>query len=153
MRNIIRYLLLGVCLCLVSETAMAASETSFNLRQGKTPEESFLELLFGSPPPMATERGILLVNAFHDRNGNGLLDEGEPPLEGEVTCRLDGVDYPVPAFIPGLPYESSYRLECRGDDFHPGFSAEEIFIRKRGQIIQVALPCQSGQLQPPVPAS
>ncbi|PLX81254.1 MAG: hypothetical protein C0616_05145 [Desulfuromonas sp.] len=134
--------LLVLVFLLAADLPNALAETRFNLRQGPTPEESILELLFGSPPPLATERGILVVNAFNDQDGNGHHDVGEESLDGQITCSLDGIDYTIPAFIPGLAYEADYRLECRGEHFKPGFSSEEIFIRKRGQIIHVALPCR-----------
>lgn len=134
--------LLILVFLVAADLSIAAAETRFNLRRGPTPEENILELLFGSPPPLATERGILVVNAFNDQDGNGRHDAGEEELDGQIICKLDGIDYTVPAFIPGLAYEADYRLECRGELYKPGFSNEEIFIRKRGQIIHVALPCR-----------
>jgi len=118
------------------------SQTEFNLRKGELPDQSYLDLFFGSPPPMATERGILVIDAFYDRNANGRRDTGEEFLQGKVICSIDGIDYPIPAFIPGLEFEGSYQLECRGETFQPKYSDQEIFIRNRGQVIEVALPCR-----------
>jgi len=121
----------------------ALAEEEFNLDRNRAPEENLLSLIFGSPPPMATERGILLIDAFLDDNGNGQRDPGEEDLAGKISCRLDGIDYTVPAFIPGLKYEGSYQLACSGASFEPDLTQPDLFVGQRGEIIRIDIPCRS----------
>jgi len=125
--------------------AEESKETSVKLRKQRPPrepEESILDLTFGAPPPLATERGILIIDAFFDRNGNGRHDPGEDVLKDVITCTLDGIDYKVPAFIPGLDYQETFELSCRGDDYLPILADSQVFVGKRGQILHLNLPCR-----------
>jgi len=120
----------------------AEKETEFNLKEDKVEKDNLLNLIFGSAPPMATERGILLLDAYYDQNGNGRKDEGESDLSREVSCRVDGVDYSLPAFIPGLEGTASYPITCTGENYHPVLEARTVFFKRRGQIIRIELPCR-----------
>ena len=134
---ILMLLLLGA----VQPCPVGAEET-FNAERPRSPRENYLSLIFGSPPPMATERGILLIDAYFDRNDNGRRDPGENDLAGEVTCTLDGIDYSVPAFIPGLKYEGNYQLACNGPHYALDLKQPELFISQRGAILRVDIPCR-----------
>lgn len=92
---------------------------------------------------MPTERGILIIRAFHDRNGNGRKDEGEESLREEIVCRVDDTAYDVPAFIPGLRLNGTFSIECEGENYVPHFNETSVFIKHRGQIVQVDLPATS----------
>jgi len=119
-----------------------ATDEEYTLSHHRAPEENLLSLIFGSPPPLATQRGILLIDAFADLNGNGRRDPGEADLGGQLSCILDGIDYTVPAFIPGLKYEGSYQLVCQGASFQPALAQHDLFIAQRGEIIRLDLPCR-----------
>lgn len=120
----------------------AEKGAEFNLKEDKVEKENLLDLIFGSAPPMATERGILLLDAFYDRNGNGQKDTGESDLSREISCRVDGVDYSLPAFIPGLENTASYPIACTGENYRPVLEARTVFFKRRGQIIRMELPCR-----------
>ena len=145
-------LLVPILWLLLAPFTATAAETEYNLNRGRAPEENFLSLIFGSAPPMATERGILVIDAFADQNGNGRRDPGEEDLAGQLSCRLDGIDYTIPAFIPGLRYEGTYKLACTGASYHPDLSQPDLFIAQRGEIIRLDIPCQkvSGTTVPPL---
>lgn len=130
-----------LCLLPAPSAPAAESQEEFNLEKGRIKEENILNLIFGSAPPMPTQRGILIIDAFHDRNGNGRRDADEDDLDQEVFCLVDDVEYTVPAFIPGLDLEGSYQVLCAGDDFRPEVSAENVFVRRRGEIIRLDLAC------------
>jgi hypothetical protein len=119
----------------------AETQEEFNLERNRTPRENLLNLIFGTPPPMATERGILVLDAFLDANGNGLRDQAETDLAGQISCTIDGIDYLLPAFIPGLKYEGTYQLACSSASFVPQAVRQELFIAQRGAIIRVDIPC------------
>ncbi|TYP00343.1 hypothetical protein EDC39_101510 [Geothermobacter ehrlichii] len=142
-----RHILFPCLLVMLSVGALHAegtTEASVNMRKqlpAREPEESILDLTFGSPPPLATERGILIIDAFFDRNGNGRHDPDEDELTDKITCSLDGIDYSVPAFIPGLPYQETFELSCSGEQYTPRLDDSEIFVSKRGQILHLDLPC------------
>ncbi len=140
-----------VVLLLVAPTGTAATTSGeYNLNRNRAPEENLLNLIFGSAPPMATQRGILVIDAFVDQNGNGRRDPGEPDLTGQLSCALDGKDYTVPAFIPGLKYEGTYQLNCQGPSFQPDLPSHDLFISQRGEIIRVDLPCRKIAASAPV---
>lgn len=124
--------------------ARGETEEEFNLDRQRAPEESLFDLIFGSPPPVATQRGILLIDAFLDANGNGRRDRGESDLAGAVQCTLDGIDYTIPAFIPGLEYEGSYQLACSSAAYRPSLDDPDIFISQRGEIVRLDIPCRPG---------
>lgn len=119
----------------------AGVNTEYRLRVRPLPKESLFNITFGSPPPLATERGILVIDAYHDRNGNSKHDPDEAELKDDIVCRVGQIDYPVPAFVPGLGYNETYAIACRGKDFEPHFDEPDVFIGKRGQVITVDLAC------------
>lgn len=126
------------------------SPAGYQLREIQPQKESIFDITFGSPPPLATERGILIIDAFNDLNNNGKQDDEELPLLEEISCRLDNIDYQVPAFIPGLSYNESYQISCDGKTYQPTLAKPDVFIEKRGQIIHLLIPCQP-RLQPVPP--
>ncbi|RMF46205.1 MAG: hypothetical protein D6751_05660 [Deltaproteobacteria bacterium] len=141
----ILFLILSLTLALSGNgLAAGATEAEVNLRKHKPvpeEEESILDLTFGSPPELATERGILIIDAFEDLNGDGRRDEDEKDLDKQVVCTLDGIDYSVPAFIPGLPYQETFELSCTSDSWRPRLQDSQVFVGKRGQVIHLDLPC------------
>ncbi|MBE0502399.1 MAG: hypothetical protein IBX47_13290, partial [Desulfuromonadales bacterium] len=88
-----------------------------------------------------TEKGILIIDAFEDLNNNGYQDDAEPLLSGEVSCTVDEISYSVPAFIPGLNYNSRYTIRCSSESYVIYSSAKDIFIERRGHVIEISLPC------------
>lgn len=119
-----------------------SQETRYRIYDREIPKESLFDITFGSPPPMATERGILIIDAYIDRNGNNKRDADDPNLEKEISCRIGEIDYPVPAFIPGLGYNDTYTVVCNGEQYQPDVREKSLFIEKRGQVIRVDLPCR-----------
>jgi hypothetical protein len=122
----------------------AGPQKKFNLDHEKPGSGSgnIFNLIFGSAPPMATEKGTLIIDAFEDSNSNGRKDEGEKNIDGGISCKVDGIDYTLPAFIPGLKYDNSYDVLCKGRDFIPELSKKNILIARRGEILKVVLPCR-----------
>lgn len=120
----------------------AETQTEFNLRENAGRKGNLFNLIFGPVPPLATERGILLLDAYHDRNGNGRRDAGEDDLDREIFCLVDDIEYDVPAFIPGLAYRGSYRILCAGDRYAPAITREDLFIERHGQIVRIDIPCR-----------
>jgi len=125
----------------------------YEIRENRPRKESIFDITFGPPPPMATERGILIIDAYNDLNNNQKQDENELPLIEEISCRLGTVDYLVPAFIPGLGYNESYTVRCSGTAYQPSEDQPEVFIEKRGQIIRLNVPCRTQVPTPPVPGN
>jgi len=115
----------------------------YELRDLRPRDESIFDITFGSPPPLATERGILIIDAYNDLNNNQLQDDNELPLVEEISCRLGEIDYRVPAFIPGLAYNDSYSISCSGHSYQPTQDQPEVLIEKRGQIIRLNIPCRT----------
>lgn len=141
------FAILFACLLLpTTSRAEGESHTEFNLREKDEIDMpgrgNLLNLVFGSAPPRASERGILLIDAFHDRNGDGRRSAGEEALNREIFCLVDNIEYNVPAFIPGLSYQGSYKILCGGNTFLPALSKEEVFVERRGQIFQLEIPCR-----------
>jgi len=130
-----------------------AEEThaEFNLERDIERRGNILDLIFGTPPPMATERGLLLIDAFFDRNGNDRRDPGEEDLDREIFCLVDGVEYDVPAFIPGLAFQGSYRMLCAGEKFTPSVEKMDIFVGQRGQFLHLDIPCRKASVSPAPP--
>lgn len=120
----------------------AETHEEFNIEGERVEKENILNLIFGSAPKMATERGILIIDAFFDRNGNGEKDRSEETLDREIVCQMDDIEYTVPAFIPGLAYDGSYQILCAGNRFRPTAGSNNIFIKQRGQVIKLNLPCE-----------
>lgn len=137
-------MLLTAILFLPATVASAEQQTRYNLREkdrGAAPKESIFDLTFGSPRRMATERGILVIDAYFDTNGNLAHDPDEDVLSSDVTCKLDGINYTIPAFIPGLEYQETFELTCDGERYAPQMTEDMVFIRKRGQVLRINLPC------------
>jgi len=142
-------------------TALLAAEpepspqpaTTYHKQLREMPRETLFDVTFGSPPPLVTERGILIIEAYHDLNANQQRDPEEPELTNQVSCRVGERDYQVPAFIPGLGYNETYTVACTGEAFQPHSSRPDVFIEKRGQIIRLELPCVAAAPQPQAPAA
>lgn len=118
------------------------THTEFNVRKDSEKKGNIFELVFGSAPPLATQRGTLLIDAYFDTNDNGSRDPGESALNQEIFCLVDDIEYNVPAFIPGLAYRGSYKILCAGERYEPAIKREDLFIERRGQIIRVDIPCR-----------
>lgn len=135
------------------ESQAAETHTEFNVRKDKEKKGNIFELVFGAAPPLATQRGILLIDAFDDKNKNGMRDSGEKSLDREIFCLVDDIEYDVPAFIPGLAYQGSYKILCAGERYTPVIKKEDLFVDRRGQILRVDIPCrlikeEAARLQP-----
>lgn len=142
--HVVLLLTTGFMFMLPWTAGAAEQQTNYKLREkdrGAAPKESIFDLTFGSPRRMATERGILVIDAFFDSNGNLAYDPDEDMLNSDVSCKLDGINYPVPAFIPGLEYQETFELTCEGQRYSPQLTEDMVFIRKRGQVLKVSLPC------------
>jgi hypothetical protein len=131
----------------------AETHTEFNVRKDSEKKGNIFNLFFGSAPPLATQRGILLIDAYFDKNENGRRDPGEKDLKQEIFCLVDDIEYNVPAFIPGLAHHGNYKILCAGDRYIPAFKREDLFIERRGQILRVDIPCRlatgdAARLQP-----
>jgi hypothetical protein len=118
------------------------THTEFNVQKDIEKRGNIFDLVFGSAPPLATQRGILLIDAYFDKNDNGRRDLGEDSLSKEIFCLVDDIEYNVPAFIPGLAYRGSYKILCAGERYVPAIKKEELFIERRGQILRVDIPCR-----------
>ena len=105
-------------------------------------KETFLDLIFGSDVQLPTERGILIIDAFEDLNRNGVQDPDEPILSDEISCTIDKIDYSVPAFIPGLDYNNRYKVRCSGERYMLYSPPKDVFVERRGHVIEVSLPCK-----------
>lgn len=141
---LISFLLLPLCF-MVAVPAHGAEKSSqkFKLNVPKPGKRGNLfNLFFETPPPLPTARGTLIINAFLDQNGNKQRDPGEQDLRKEISCRVDGVDYAVPAFIPGLKYNGSYQLVCTGTRFQPRKKNRNVLIENHGEIIRIDLACR-----------
>ncbi|HXV22434.1 MAG TPA: hypothetical protein VD811_15730 [Desulfuromonadales bacterium] len=133
---------LGLLPASARSVSAAEAHTEFNARRDIENKGNILNLVFGSAPPLATQRGILLIDSFFDKNDNGRRDAGENDLDQEVFCLIEDIEYTVPAFIPGLAYRSSYKILCAGERYEPAIKREDYFIERRGQIIRVDIPCR-----------
>jgi len=134
---------------LLAAPALAADEPaserppeSLDIHEDLNRKETILDLVFGSSPQPPTEKGTLVLDAFDDKNGNGRRDADEPALVKQIVCTVDKIDYPVPAFIPGLDYNGRYEVRCSGERWLPKVPDDSIFIERRGAVIEIDLPCQ-----------
>nr|WP_320115731.1 hypothetical protein [uncultured Desulfuromonas sp.] len=108
---------------------------------------NILNIILDKTPAMSTERGTLVIDAYIDSNSNSLWDADEPDLKGEIVCTIDNLDYPVPAFIPGLDYNARYKISCQGaGHYQPTASQKNVLIARRGQIIKMTIPCRKTSL-------
>lgn len=112
-----------------------------DLRDETPQKETILDLIFGSEARLPTERGILIIEAFEDLNINGVQDGTEPTLSDQIFCTIDKIVYAVPAFIPGLNYNSSYTVRCSGENYSLYSPPDDVFIKRRGHVIEISLPC------------
>ena len=104
---------------------------------------NILNIILDKVPAMPTERGTLVIDAYIDQNSNSSWEEDEPVLRGEIVCTIDDIDYPVPAFIPGLDYNARYKISCQGTGhYQPTDSQKNVLIARRGQIIKMTIPCK-----------
>lgn len=120
----------------------APGNGEFHIEHQPKKRGNILDLIFDTAPPLPTERGTIIIYAFHDENGNNRRDPGEPELIGKIRCTLNEITYQVPAFIPGLNLNDSHELECEGDGYLPLLIESMIFMEHRGQIIRIDLPSQ-----------
>ncbi|ABA88871.1 hypothetical protein Pcar_1627 [Syntrophotalea carbinolica DSM 2380] len=118
------------------------SETEFNIKNEGVKKDNIFNLFFGGAPLMPTENGTVIIDAFLDDNNNQKWDDGEIPLEKAVVCVLDNVEYPLPAFIPGLENGTNYPLSCSSAEYDLSVKQKSVFIKKRGEIIKIDIPCQ-----------
>jgi hypothetical protein len=124
--------------------AEGESHEEFNIKDGSVKKENLFNLFFGHIPMMPTQRGTVIIEAFHDVNGNQRRDEGEEKLNKVISCIVDEVEYDLPAFIPGLDNGKNYTILFEGSHFQPVEAKRDVFIKKRGQIIRIDLPCREG---------
>ncbi|HEY7746217.1 MAG TPA: hypothetical protein VIA07_07765 [Desulfuromonadales bacterium] len=139
---LISLFVLGLLPAAAGIVSAAETHTEFNVRKDIEKKGNIFDLVFGSPPPLATQRGILLIDSFFDKNENGRRDTGEDGLNQEIFCLVDNIEYSVPAFIPGLAYRGSYKVLCAGERYEPAITKEDFFIERRGQIVRVDIPCR-----------
>jgi hypothetical protein len=151
-RKLLAWLFSGVVVAATLTGSAFGEETTqkeFNIKGEGVRKENIFNLFFGAAPMMPTEHGTVILDAFFDENENQQWDEGEKALDRQITCVVDEIEYPVPAFIPGLENGMNYTLACSGKGFTPLVRKKNIFIKKRGQIIKIELPCLPDQ--PPAP--
>jgi hypothetical protein len=114
---------------------------------------NIFNMIFGTAPDMPTQRGLLLINAFHDENANQVKDPEEQELRNEIVCRVDGIQYRIPAFIPALKLHENYRVECGTDknsnSYSPQSESTELFVQRRGQVFSIELPCKKLEMKEP----
>lgn len=129
---------------LVAPGAVFADQGSqeFNVEGGRVKKENLFNMFFGAAPLMPTQRGTVIVEAYHDKNDNQARDLGEETVDQAVVCIVEEIAYPVPAFIPGLDNGMNYTLLFEGEDYQPSIRQKDVFIKKRGQIIRIDVPCR-----------
>jgi len=130
----------------------ATTQTSTNVveedfsKTGKLQLEkkgNILNIILDKAPELSTKRGTLVIEAFFDSNNNKLWDTDEVDLKDEIICTLDKVKYSVPAFIPALDYNARYKITCSGyEQFQPTIDQKNVLIARRGQIINMTIPCR-----------
>ncbi len=125
----------------------AKSSEEFNVEGGSVKKENLFNLFFGGAPLMPTQHGTVIVEAYHDKNDNKLRDVGEESLDQAVICIIEEIVYPIPAFIPGLDNGMNYTILFEGEGFQPSIKKKDVFIKKRGQIIRIDVPCRPGLRQ------
>jgi hypothetical protein len=147
------FLLLGVLFFVLCINPVFSAKAETLTQEKKVQEElekskkgNIFNMIFGAAPDMPTQRGLLLINAYYDENGNQNKDPTEKELRNEIVCRVDGIQYRIPAFIPALKLHENYRVECDTDNnsnsFSPQSEITELFVERRGQIFSIELPCK-----------
>lgn len=153
----VRVAFVALLICLISATlpvlslaedgAAAAVNTNAETfkRDITLPKEkkgNILNIVLSKAPAISTERGTLIIDAYHDENMNSLWDEKEARLTDEIVCTIDEVSYTIPAYIPALDYNARYKISCQGTGlFQPTLNQKNVLIAQRGQIINMAIPC------------
>jgi hypothetical protein len=145
-RVLLQVLLLALLLAPSGGWAAKSSE-EFNVEGGAVKKENLFNLFFGAAPLMPTQHGTVIVEAYHDKNDNQLRDVGEESLDQAVVCIVEEIVYPVPAFIPGLDNGMSYTFLFEGEGYKPSIKQKDVFIKKRGQIIRIDVPCRQSLRQ------
>jgi len=103
---------------------------------------NILNIILDKSPELSTQRGTLVIEAFLDINNNKVWDGDELNLKDEIVYTIDIVKYSVPAFIPALDYNARYKISCSGyNSFQPTVDQKNVLIARRGQIINMAIPC------------
>ena len=103
---------------------------------------NILNIVLGRTPDRSTERGTLIMEAYHDTNGDGKHSQGEELLRNEISCTIDDVRYNLPAFIPGLDYNARYKIKCQGKkQYEPTAVSKNVLVARRGEIISISIPC------------
>ncbi|MDY0292077.1 MAG: hypothetical protein RBR02_07045 [Desulfuromonadaceae bacterium] len=103
---------------------------------------NILNIVLGSTPERSTERGTLVMEAYHDADENGEYTQGEALLRNEISCTVDGVRYTLPAFVPGLDYNARYKIKCQGlNKYEPTTVSKNVLIARRGEVISISIPC------------
>jgi hypothetical protein len=157
LRGFLPLFAVGALVVPVAAEETKAPETQYRMYDREIPKENLFDITFGSPPPLATERGILIIDAYLDVNGNQRRDPEDTDLVKEITCHVGELDYPVPAFIPGLAYNETHAVNCSGERFQPSLTEKDVFVERRGQVIRVDLPCRAAAVTktsstPPAPS-
>ncbi|OEU73234.1 MAG: hypothetical protein BA874_02005 [Desulfuromonadales bacterium C00003068] len=156
-RKKLNSVILLVCVALFIPTVSSATPENTQLNQQQTTESfsrsdvlplekkgNILNIILDKAPAISTERGTLVIEAFHDLNKNQQRDDSEPNLYDAISCTLDDIDYLIPAFIPALDYNARYKISCQGTaEFQPTINQKNVLIARRGQIISMVIPCQS----------
>jgi hypothetical protein len=145
--RIVFQVLLAVFLLVPSSGWSAKSSQEFNVEGGEVKKENLFNLFFGGAPLMPTQHGTVIVEAYHDKNDNQLRDVGEESIDQAVFCIVEEIVYPIPAFIPGLDNGMNYTFLFEGEGFQPSIKQKDVFIKKRGQIIRIDVPCRPGLRQ------
>ena len=148
MTNLTRYHLITLLIIVLLAVPALAKTTSdesppenIDIYDETPKNETILDLIFGSGAKLPTERGILIIDAFEDLNKNGVQDNTEPVLSNQVSCTIDEIKYSVPAFIPGLNYNDRYKVRCSSESYSIYSPPKDIFIERRGHVIEISLPC------------
>lgn len=134
----------GICQTEVSLNE-PEKEESFEKQEPVAPpgrRGNILNIVLGSTPERSTERGTLVMEAYHDADKNLKYTEGEELLRNEISCTVDDIRYTLPAFIPGLDYNARYKIKCQGrQKFEPTAVSKNVLVARRGEIISISIPC------------
>ncbi len=139
-RVLLQVILLALLLA-PSGVRAAESSEEFNVEGNAVKKGNVFNWFFGAAPLMPTQHGTVIVEAYHDKNDNQLRDVGEESIDQAVVCIVEEIVYQVPAFIPGLNNGMNYTFLFEGEGFQPSIKKKDVFIKKRGQIIRIDIPC------------
>jgi hypothetical protein len=125
-----------------TKNAPTTFEKSESLPQEK--KGNILNIILDRSPEISTTRGTLVIEAFIDTNNNKIWDPNELSIKDEVVCSIDKTKYSIPAFIPALDYNARYKISCVGSSqYQPTVEQKNVLIARRGQIINMAIPCRN----------